>query len=154
MYIGKKVLIFSLLVGLAVTLLTYPLINSVVIGEFPNIRFVSLPIMGVSYWGYPLPWMKQIVYPGAMRELIWSHLVIDITYWTGLVLVVKVYYLKQIRVRQIRVKEKLAKKVRLISEIRPIKRPTKKPARKPKPKRRAKRKIKRKKPKRKTRSTS
>ena len=92
MYIEKKLFVFSILIGLGITLLSSVLINNVVIGEFPDIRFVSIPMLGVSYWGYPLPWMKQVVYPGAVKEPIWSHLVIDVVYWSMFVYIVKGLY--------------------------------------------------------------
>lgn len=128
MCVKKKILVYSVLIGLGITLLTSLFINSTVIGEFPDIRFVSIPIIGVSYWGYPLPWMKQVVYPGAVKEPIWSHLIINVAYWTGLVVIVKIFYLKKIKV-----KEK-AKKGSLISKLRPSKPAKKKRKRKAKAK--------------------
>jgi hypothetical protein len=136
MYIEKKLLVFSILIGLGITLLSSVLINNVVIGEFPDIRFVSIPMLGVSYWGYPLPWMKQVVYPGAVKEPIWSHLVINVAYWAFLVSLVELLYL-----RKARFKEKVAKRVESISKV-PAKRLAKRLARKRVQKLRPKKKVK------------
>jgi|GEM_PF-1865219 len=151
MYVGRKSIIFSLVVGLALTFLTSFLINNVVIGEFPNIRFVSLPIIGVNYWGYPLPWLKQVVYPGELKVPIWSHFVIDIAYWTGLVLIIKVFYLKRVRPKEI-VKEKVPARVEPAKPARPV-RPVR-PVRKRRPPKRKKKTTRRKSTRRSARKSS
>lgn len=92
MYFKRKTLIYSVLIGLSITLLSSLITNNTVIGEFPDITFVSIPMLGVSYWGYPLPWMKLIIYPGEVKEPIWIHFIIDIVYWTVLILVIKTLY--------------------------------------------------------------
>lgn len=122
MLVGRDVIFFSLVIGLLVTLLTSFIINNTVIGEFPNLSFVSIPMVGVSYWGYPLPWLKQVIYPGQMKEPILTHLAIDVAYWAGLVLMIKVLYL-----RKVKVKDRIAKKVDVVGRIRSGKRvmPTK-----------------------------
>jgi len=129
MCVSKKTVVYSFFIGLAITLLTSLFVNNTVIGEFPNIRFVSIPMLGISYWGYPLPWLKQVVYPGATKEPIWIHFIVNVLYWSGLVLIIKAFYLKKIKV-----KEKISK-VKAISKI-SIKKPKKK--RKTKPRRKAK----------------
>lgn len=93
----KKAIAFSVFLGLLITVATYFLYNSYVIGEFPNVRFVSIPLIGVGYWGFPLPWLKQIVYPGATKEIIWSHFIIDLLFWIAVVFVAKLFYLTHIK---------------------------------------------------------
>ncbi len=85
----RKLIMFSTLFGLIITLVSSLLINSYVIGEFPNIVFVSIPILGVRYFGYPLPWLKEIVYPGSPKNFIYVHLFIDFLFWTGFVALLK-----------------------------------------------------------------
>ena len=116
-YVDKNAVLFSFVAGLAITFLTSILINNVVVGELPDIRLVSEPLLGVSYWGYPLPWMKQVVYPNAGKEIILSHFLINIAYWTGLVFIVEVYYLRNLKIKE-RVKEKVSKRVKAVREIR------------------------------------
>jgi len=93
----KKMIAFSVLLGLAITVVTSFFANTCVIGEFPNVRFVSIPLIGVGYWGFPLPWLKQIVYPGATKEIIWSHFIIDLLFWIAVVFVAKLFYFKTIK---------------------------------------------------------
>ena len=83
-----------MLAGLALTLATSLVPNTGVIGEFPDVRFVPVPLLGVSYWGSPLPWLKQVVYPGAPRQLVWPNLLADVAFWVLLLAVVKVLWLK------------------------------------------------------------
>ena len=45
-------------------------------------------LLGVAYWGYPLPWIKQVVYPGAPKVIIWHFFVLDWLIWMGLSLAV------------------------------------------------------------------
>jgi len=91
---SKRFLPFLLLAGLALTVATSLVPNTGVIGEFPDVRFVSVPMLGVSYWGQPLPWVKQVVYPGAPLEVVWPNLLADVAFWVMLLAVVKVIWLK------------------------------------------------------------
>lgn len=136
MCVDRSTLMFSFVIGLAITLLTSMLTNNIIIGEFPNIRFVSIPIIGVMYYGYPLPWLKQVVMPGATREMIWAHLLINIIYWWGLLVLIKVLYPKPT--------EKAIGKVRSAVKMRPTKAPAKRPAKRTKSRKPAKGKSKRK----------
>lgn len=117
----RKTIAFSVLLGLVVTIATSFVYNSYVIGEFPDVRFVSIPLVGVGYWGFPLPWVKQIVYPGATKEIIYSHFVIDLLFWTGAVVIAKMFHVTVVK------GEKLKKP----------KRAKRKPKRKKKPKRKS-----------------
>jgi hypothetical protein len=124
MWVDRETIVFSFIIGLLITLLSSLLINNVVIGEFPNIRFVSIPFIGMTYYGYPLPWMKQAVVPGTVKELILTHLILDVAYWTGFVaLIIKVVYPDF---------AKKADKVIPLSRLLPAKKPEKKPPKRPK----------------------
>lgn len=68
----KRVVLPSCIVGGIVTILSGLLSNT------------SLGLVGVGYWGYPLPWIRQIVYPGAPKVLIWQFLILDWLIWTAL----------------------------------------------------------------------
>jgi hypothetical protein len=69
--------------GLAITALSSLLANTQVIGEFPDVLFISIPMIGMSYWGLPLPWLKVVDYPGAAFEVIGVHLVFDSVFWSA-----------------------------------------------------------------------
>lgn len=120
MCVDRDTLIFLFVIGLVITLLTSMLTNNIIIGDFPNIRFVSIPMIGVVYYGYPLPWLKQVVVPDAVRQIIWIHLVINIIYWWGLLVLIKVLYPKPT--------EKAIGKVRSAVKMRRMKRLAKRPA--------------------------
>ncbi len=144
----KKLLVYSIVLGLLITLVSSFLINSYVIGEFPDVQFVSIPIVGVSYHGHPLPWIRQIVYPGAEREIIWSHLAMDLIIWTILVFLLKKNYkgknaksiqrirskvsgkLKRKTTKQMPSRKKTSKKVakRKATKRKPVKKSTKRPS--------------------------
>jgi len=70
MYQQYKIPIYSLLTGIIITLIT---------GFFPNVF-----IIGTQHWGYLLPWMSQIVYPGAPLEIMWINFIVDIVIWSVL----------------------------------------------------------------------
>lgn len=110
MCMERKMLAFLVLLGLVITVATSLFVNTYVIGEFPNIRFVSIPIVGVGYWGLPLPWMKQIVYPGAVKEIMWTHFIVDAIFWIGAVLVVKMFYLSVIKGKKPKKRPKRARR--------------------------------------------
>ena len=139
MRLTRNLIIFSLVIGLILTFLSAFSINTYVIGEFPNIRFVSIPILGVKYSGHPMPWTRQVVYPGAQIEIIMSHLIIDLIFWVGMIVLLKTFYDGSVKSRKSRRKKP--------------KRKTKQNAKrrtKRKPKRKAKKRITKRKPKRKT----
>ena len=85
---------WPILAGVGIAMLTALVPNAGVIGEFPDVRFVSIPMLGVSYWGSPLPWLKQVVYPGAPKQLIWPNLLADIAFWVLAVAVVKLFCIR------------------------------------------------------------
>jgi hypothetical protein len=63
-----KLTIYSILTGILITLIT---------ALFPNVF-----LLGVSYWGYFLPWIKKIVYPGAPIEIMWINFFANIVIWS------------------------------------------------------------------------
>ena len=65
-----KAPICSILAGTFITLIT---------GLFPNVF-----LLGVSYWGYFLPWLNRLVYLGATLNVIWVNLFVDIVIWSVL----------------------------------------------------------------------
>ena len=68
---------------------------------FPNVF-----LLGVSYFGYFLPWLKRIVYPGAPLEVIWINFIVNIVIWSVLI------YLAIISVEEGKTKKKLIKKAK------------------------------------------
>lgn len=97
MCMEKKMIAFTVLLGFLITVATSLVPNMYVIGEFPYVRCVSTPIVGVGHWGVPLPWMKQVVYPGAPKQIISSHFIIDVVFWIAVVFVVKLFYFTVIK---------------------------------------------------------
>jgi hypothetical protein len=73
--------VFSILLSLMVTLASGFCLNQNVVGELPDVRFVSGPWVGVSYWGFVLPWVSQIVYPGAQKQVLWANFAADVVVW-------------------------------------------------------------------------
>ena len=75
---GQKV-IYSVIGGFVVTLITALLPNNAIIGT--------------SAYGYPFPWLAQSFFPiGSPMILLWSGLIIDLLVWTVVVfLVIKLY---------------------------------------------------------------
>lgn len=71
MYKEYKTSIYSILTGILITLIT---------GLFPNVF-----LLGVSYFGYFLPWLSKIVYPGATLNVIWVNLLVDVVIWSVLI---------------------------------------------------------------------
>ena len=71
MYI-KRVILPACILGVIITLIS---------GLLPN---MPTQLLGVGYWGYPLPWIKQVVYPGAPKVIIWHFLILDWIIWMGL----------------------------------------------------------------------
>ena len=69
----SKVLVGSVLGGVLVTLLS---------GLFPNTPEM---LVGAEHFGFPLPWLIRIVYPGsplAVPPEYYGNLVVDIVIWT------------------------------------------------------------------------
>ena len=62
---------YAIVTGILITLIT---------GIFPNMF-----LLGVNYWGYFLPWLQRIVYPGAPLQVMWIYLTIDVIVWSVLV---------------------------------------------------------------------
>ncbi len=109
----KKLIGISLAIGLMITLLTSFSINTYMVGEFPDIYVVSLPILGVSYSGHPLPWVRQVVYPGAQKEIVLVNLVVDIIFWSGLLLLAMIFNVKSKKgIKFKRLRTKVSKKVK------------------------------------------
>ena len=79
----RKITICSILIGIAVTLVLGASLNPYVVGDFPKIKVVSEPVMGVGYWGYLLPWLKRVVtWPPPPKTIIWQNLIIDLVVWS------------------------------------------------------------------------
>lgn len=72
----KKRLVVAVVVGGIIALLTGLLSNP------PD-------LLGVNYWGYPLPWLKQVVYPDTPKVIIWHYLILDWLIWAGIVFCVR-----------------------------------------------------------------
>lgn len=64
-----EIVVWSTVVGVILTIFT----------GFCRTPFLNL--IGVSYWGVPFAWLKQIVYPGATKEIIWHGMLMDIVTW-------------------------------------------------------------------------
>lgn len=81
-----KMAIYSVLIGVAITLVSGALFNNLIFGDFPNLVIIagkSGPIPGVGYWGYILPWLKQIVtWPTPPKTIVWPNLIIDVLIWS------------------------------------------------------------------------
>jgi len=67
-----EIVVWSTVVGVILTIFT----------GFCRTPFLNL--IGVSYWGVPFAWLKQVVYPGATKEIIWHGLLMDIVTWVML----------------------------------------------------------------------
>ena len=80
----QKITICSILIGIAVTLVSGAFPNHNVVGDFPNIKVVyPYPPPGMSYWGYLLPWLKRVVImPIPPKTIIWQNLIIDLVVWS------------------------------------------------------------------------
>jgi hypothetical protein len=85
-----KIPIYSTLTGILITLLT---------GLFPNVF-----LLGVSYFGYFLPWLRRIVYPGAPLEVLWINFFVNIVIWSVLI------YLAMVSIEEEKVKKKPIRK--------------------------------------------
>ncbi|MFQ5820696.1 MAG: hypothetical protein ACE5I5_11960 [Candidatus Heimdallarchaeota archaeon] len=72
----EKRLIIAVVVGGIIALLTGLLSNQ------PD-------LLGVNYWGYPRPWLKQVVYPGSFKVILWNYLILDWLIWAGIVFCVR-----------------------------------------------------------------
>jgi hypothetical protein len=90
MYCGRKTLAISAAFGILMTAASSLFLNTQVIGEFPDLIFVSIPMIGFSYWGFPLPWLKVVDYPGAASDVIGTHLLLDAVFWSVLTLLLAV----------------------------------------------------------------
>jgi hypothetical protein len=82
---SSKLLSYSIWISIIITVFSSFVLNKYIPGEFPAIRFTSDPLLGVNYWGYPLGWLKQEVYPEAPKLLIWQNFVIDLVVLTLIV---------------------------------------------------------------------
>ncbi|MFQ6020985.1 MAG: hypothetical protein ACE5J4_03155 [Candidatus Aenigmatarchaeota archaeon] len=81
-------IIISLTLAVIISLATGLLSNGFVLGDFPNIRISLEPVIGITYWGYPLYWLKRVVVPDAPYEISWVNLVTDIIIWFIMVFVI------------------------------------------------------------------
>ena len=92
----QKITVFSILIGIAVTLVSGVLINPFIVGDFPKIRVVSKPVLGVVYWGYLLPWLKRVVImPIPPKTIIWQNLIIDLVVWSIIPFAVLTVFLRR-----------------------------------------------------------
>ena len=78
----RKRLTIALIMGLSVTMLLGLFSNRAIYGELPDVRIAYEPILGVGHWGYVLPWLRRILYPGSASEIVWRNLTADIAIWT------------------------------------------------------------------------
>ena len=74
---GQTVIVIAIVVGVAITLAS---------GLFSN---TPSGLLGAVHFGYPLPWLHQVVYPNAPLEVDALILLVDAVIWTviaGLIL--------------------------------------------------------------------
>ena len=74
---GQTVIVIAIVVGVAITLASGLLSNT------PS------GLLGAVHFGYPLPWLHQVVYPNAPLEVDALILLVDAVIWTviaGLIL--------------------------------------------------------------------
>jgi len=127
----KRLLTYSVVLGILITLISSFLTNSYIIGVFPDVQFVSIPVVGVAYYGHPFPWMRQVVYPGAEKEIIWYHLILDLIIWTLVILLIKKTYFKGKGSKTVKgIKSKAKKKLKKVSKKKPKKSSRKKSSKK------------------------
>ncbi len=87
-----KTPVYSIIAGMLITLIT---------GLFPNVF-----LLGVSYWGYFLPWLSKVIYPGAALNVIWVNFFVDIVIWSVLL------YLAIVSIEEGKVKKPIRKRKR------------------------------------------
>jgi len=87
-----KTPIYSILAGILITLIT---------GLFPNVF-----LLGVSYWGYFLPWLSKVAYPGATLNVKWVNLFVNIVIWSVLL------YLAIVSIEEDKAKKPIRKRKR------------------------------------------
>jgi hypothetical protein len=97
MNLDERSPIIGAFAGIVAMLVTFQAYNMAVIGEFPVVRFVSIPLLGVDYWGIPLPWLKRVVYLGAPTEVIWANAVADLLFWVAVALFLQMSYVLILR---------------------------------------------------------
>jgi len=71
-----KLVIGSVVGGILITLLSGLLRNT------------PAMLVGAEHYGYPLPWLRQVVYPGAPLEVppeYYLNLVVDVVVWAVIV---------------------------------------------------------------------
>lgn len=57
---------------------------TVVTGAFAE-PIIYPVLVGVKYRGFPFAWIKQVVYPGALPEILWQAFFVDSLAWFILV---------------------------------------------------------------------
>ena len=72
---------FSILIGLVVTTVSGMWVNSNIVGELPDVQFITQPLVGAVYWGYVLPWLRQPVVLNPIKSVIWQNFVADVFIW-------------------------------------------------------------------------
>jgi len=70
---GRTIVVIAIVVGVAITLASGLLSNT------PS------GLLGAVHFGYPLPWLHQVVYPNAPLEVDALILLVDAVIWTVLV---------------------------------------------------------------------
>jgi hypothetical protein len=68
MKLQYKEILVTFIVALMLTLIT---------GMVPN----TGGLMGVGFWGFPLPWRSQMTYPGSVMNLDFATMLIDLIFW-------------------------------------------------------------------------
>jgi hypothetical protein len=75
--------------------------NRTIYGEIPFVTIAREPMLGVGQWGYVLPWLRRIVYPGSPLEVVWQNLVADLTIWTllsyALISIIRIRFVRKIQ---------------------------------------------------------
>jgi len=80
-------------------IITWSTVVGVILTAFTGFcRTPFLDLIGVSYWGIPFAWLKQVVYPGATKDIIWQGLLLDVIIWilfSGVVLTLGMLHKKK-----------------------------------------------------------
>jgi len=77
-----KRLTIAVIIGFSLTMLLGFLPNRSIYGEIPEIGIAWEPMLGAGHWGYVLPWLTKVVYPGSATEIVWRNLAMDVVIWT------------------------------------------------------------------------
>ncbi len=80
-------------------IITWSTVIGIILTAFTGFcRTPFLNLIGVSYWGIPFAWLKQVVYPGVPKEIVWQGLLLDVIIWvlfSGVALTLGMLYKKK-----------------------------------------------------------